>query len=76
MTTIKLNREQNRGSQGVKKNMVKGYKIFKKLLKWYGLPIGMIIGNLSSDYSFQIFGVCVLLGYLAGSFIYITDDKD
>lgn len=56
--------------------MVKGYKIFKKLLKWYGLPIGLILGNITSDYSFQIFGVCTLLGYLVCSFIYITDDKD
>lgn len=51
-------------------------KTIKKILKWYGLPIGLILGNLTSDYSFQIFGICVLLGYLAGSFIYITDDKD
>ena len=56
--------------------MIKGYKILKKLLKWYGLPIGLILGNISSDYSFQIFGVCTLLGYLVCSFIYITDDKD
>lgn len=51
-------------------------KMIKKILKWYGLPIGLILGNLTSDYSFQIFGAFVLLGYLAGSFIYITDDKD
>jgi len=51
-------------------------KTIKKILKWYGLPIGLILGNLTSDYSFQIFGICVLLGYLVGSFIYITDDKD
>lgn len=73
MTKIKLNRGQKRGSQEVKKNMV---KMIKKILKWYGLPIGLILGNLTSDYSFQIFGACVLLGYLVGSFIYITDDKD
>lgn len=56
--------------------MGKWFKTIKKILKWYGLPIGIILGNITSDYSFQIFGACVLLGYLVGSFIYITDDKD
>lgn len=55
--------------------MVKGFKVLKKILKWYGLPLGIVIGNLTSDYSFQIFVACSLLGYLVGSFLYITDDK-
>lgn len=62
-----------------KREALRRYKTMgtiKKILKWYGLPIGLILGNLTSDYSFQIFGACVLLGYLVGSFIYITDDKD
>ena len=56
--------------------MGKTFRTVKKILKWYGLPMGIILGNITSDYSFQIFGSCVLLGYLVGSFIYITDDKD
>lgn len=56
--------------------MVKRIKVLKKILKWYGLPLGIIVGNITSDYSLQLFGACVLLGYLVGSFIYITDDKD
>ena len=55
--------------------MVKGFRTIKKILKWYGLPIGIILGNLTSDYSFQIFVACSLLGYLVGSFLYITDEK-
>lgn len=55
--------------------MVKGLKVLKKILKWYGLPIGMIIGNLSSDYSFQIYVACAVIGYLVASFLYITDEK-
>ena len=51
-------------------------KTIKKILKWYGLPIGLILGNLTADNSLQIIGIWVLLGYLVGSFIYITDDKD
>ena len=64
-----------RGSRRYK-TMRKTFRIVKKLLKWYGLPLGIILGNITSDYSFQIFGACVLLGYLVGSFIYITDDID
>lgn len=66
---------QNIGSQEVKKNMVKGFKVFKKILKWYGLPLGIVIGNLTSDYSFQIYVACAVIGYLVASFLYITDDK-
>ena len=49
---------------------------YKKVVKWYGLPIGIIIGNFTADYSLQIYCSCVLLGYLIGSFLYITDDKE
>ena len=49
---------------------------YKKVFKWYGLPIGIIIGNFTADYSLQIYCVCVLIGYLIGSFLYITDDKE
>lgn len=55
--------------------MVKGFKVLKKILKWYGLPLGIIIGNLTSDYSFQIYVACAVMGYLVASFLYITDEK-
>ena len=48
----------------------------KRVIKWYGLPIGVILGNITSDYSLQIYCACALLGYLIGSFLYITDDKE
>ena len=49
---------------------------FTKIIKWYGLPMGIIIGNFTADYSLQIYCACVLAGYLIGSFLYITDDKE
>ena len=72
---IKHDREQMRGSRRYYKTMGKTFRTIKKILKWYGLPLGIVIGNLTSDYSFQIFVACALVGYLVGSFLYITDDK-
>lgn len=66
---------QNISPERYYKTMVKGFKVFKKILKWYGLPLGIIIGNLTSDYSFQIYVACAVIGYLVASFLYITDDK-
>lgn len=48
----------------------------KKIVKWYGLPIGIIIGNFTADYSLQIYCASVLVGYLICSFLYITDDME
>ena len=48
----------------------------KKIIKWYGLPLGVIVGNFTADYSLQIYCACVLLWYLIGSFLYITDDNE